>query len=155
MHTITLRVTDNSGLITDDVANINLYDPTPPSIDSTFMSELQVVVNQAYPFSVPATDSESTNLIYTWDFDRDKDSDGDGVTSNDNEGVGPQVNHVFPKAGVFWVVCTIENDEGLTTEAEILVTVVSPTGNSEGIDWLSIITIIVVIAVVLLSLIHI
>jgi len=149
MHTITLRVTDNSGLITDDVANINLYDPTPPSIDSTFMSELQVVVNQAYPFSVPATDSESTNLIYTWDFDRDKDSDGDGVTSNDNEGVGPQVNHVFPKAGVFWVVCTIENDEGLTTEAEILVTVVSPTGNSEGIDWLSIITIIVVIAVVL------
>ena len=148
IHTITLRVTDNSGLITDDVANINLYDPTPPSIDSTFNSELQVVVNQAYPFSVPASDSESSSLVYTWDFDRDTDSDGDGITSNDNEGVGPTVVHPFSDTGIFWVVCTIENDEGLTTEAEILVTVISSTGESQGFDWLYLITILAGMVVV-------
>ena len=148
IHTITLRITDNSGLITDDIANINLYDPTPPSIDSTFNSELQVVVNQAYPFSVPATDSESTSLVYTWDFDRDTDSDGDGITSNDNEGVGPVVVYPFSDTGVFWVVCTIENDEGLTTEAEILVTVISSSGESNGINWLYLIQIIAVIVIV-------
>ena len=95
LHTITLRVTDKAGLVTEDVASINLYDFTPPSVDSSFVSDLQVVVNQAYPFSVPVTDPESTNLIYKWDFDRDFDSDGDGISSNDNEGVGPTVVHPF------------------------------------------------------------
>jgi hypothetical protein len=149
MHTITLRVTDNSGLVTDDIANISLYDPTPPTIESSFSSELQVVVNQPYPFSVPAIDSESTNLVYTWDFDRDTDSDGDGITSNDNQGVGPTVVYPFSDTGVFWVVCIIENDEGLTTEAEILVTVVSSDGDSGAIDWLSLIQILVVALVIL------
>ncbi|MDP6329011.1 MAG: hypothetical protein QGG22_04235 [Candidatus Thalassarchaeaceae archaeon] len=149
LHTITLRVTDKSGLVTDDVASINLYDPTPPRVDSDFVSELQVVVNQAYPFSVPATDPESTNLIYKWDFDRDVDSDNDGISSNDNEGVGPTVVHPFSEPGIFWVVCTIQNDEGLTTEAEILVTVISADPGSDGIDWLNIIVILVVILVVM------
>ena len=147
-HTITLRITDKSGLITDDVANINLYDPTPPRIDSSFNSALQVVVNQPYPFSVPATDPESNSLVFTWDFDRDVDSDGDSFSSNDNEGVGPTVLHSFSNPGIFWVVCTIQNDEGLTTEAEILVTVISTTA-AEGTDWIQIIGIISVILFVL------
>ena len=147
-HTITLRITDKSGLVTDDVANINLYDPTPPRIESSFNSELQVVVNSPYPFSVPATDSESNSLVFTWDFNRDVDSDGDGISSNDNEGVGPTVVHAFPSSGIFWVVCTIQNDEGLTTEAEILVTVIS-TDAVEGTDWIQIIGIIAVILFVL------
>ena len=107
------------------------------------------MVNQPYPFSVPAVDLESTNLVYTWDFDRDTDSDGDGITSNDNEGVGPTVVHPFSDTGVFWVVCIIENDEGLTTEAEILVTVVSSDSDSGGIDWLSLIQIIAVVIIIL------
>ena len=144
-HTITLRVTDKAGLITDDTAIINLYDPTPPTIDSVFISELQIVVGQAYPFSVPATDLESTNLIYRWDFDRDFDSDGDGITSNDIQGVGPTVVHPFSEPGIFWVVCTIENDEGLTTEAEILVTVISADSNSNEIGWLNIVVIFVIV----------
>jgi hypothetical protein len=148
-HTITLRITDNSGLITDDVANINLYDSTPPRIESSFNSELQVVINQAYPFSVPAADPESNSLVYTWDFDRDTDSDGDGISSNDNEGVGPLVVHPFSDTGIFWVVCIIENDEGLTTEAEILVTVVSSTSGSGSIDWTNIIGVIAITLLVL------
>ena len=147
LHTITLRVTDKSGLITDDIANINLYDPTPPRVDSDFVSEIQVVVNQAYPFTVPATDPESTNLIYKWDFNREFDSDNDGIKSNDNEGVGPTVVHPFSETGIFWVVCTIQNDEGLTTEAEILVTVISADSSSDGIDWLNIIVIFAIILV--------
>ena len=149
LHTITLRVTDKAGLVTDDIASINLYDFTPPSVDSSFVSDLQVVVNQAYPFSVPASDPESTNLIYKWDFNRDFDSDGDGITSNDNEGVGPTVVHPFSEPGIYWVVCTIQNDEGLTTEAEILVTVISADPGSDGIDWLNLVVILVVLLVVI------
>ena len=149
LHTITLRVTDKAGLVTEDVASINLYDFTPPSVDSSFVSDLQVVVNQAYPFSVPVTDPESTNLIYKWDFDRDFDSDGDGISSNDNEGVGPTVVHPFSEPGIYWVVCTIQNDEGLTTEAEILVTVISTDPDSAGIDWLNIVVILVAFLVVI------
>ena len=149
LHTITLRVTDKAGLVTEDVASINLYDFTPPSVDSSFVSDLQVVVNQAYPFSVPVTDPESTNLIYKWDFDRDFDSDGDGISSNDNEGVGPTVVHPFSEPGIYWVVCTIQNDEGLTTEAEILVTVISADPDSAGIDWLNIVVILVAFLVVI------
>ena len=147
LHTITLRVTDKSGLVTDDVANINLYDPTPPVIGSGFVSELQVVVNQPYPFSVEVSDPESTNLIYKWDFDRDFDSDNDGISSNDVEGIGPEVNRPFSSPGIYWVVCTIENDEGLTTEAEILVTVISADSGSDGIDWLNIIVILAVLII--------
>jgi len=154
IHTITLRITDKSGLITDDVANINLYDPTPPKLDSSFNPALQVVVNQPYPFSVPATDPESNSLVFTWDFDRDVDSDGDSFSSNDNEGVGPTVVHSFSSPGIFWVICTIQNDEGLTTEAEILVTVISADA-VEGTDWIEIIGVILVILFVLIILVFI
>ena len=124
-----------------------MYDLTPPVIGSGFVSELQVVVNQPYPFSVEVSDPESTNLIYKWDFDRDFDSDNDGISSNDVEGIGPEVNRPFSSPGIYWVVCTIENDEGLTTEAEILVTVISADSGSDGIDWLNIIVILAVLII--------
>ena len=83
---------------------------------------------------MPFEDDESVNIYYSWDFDALVDSDGDGDEDNDEDAVGPSVSHVFDSSGVYRVICRAQNDEGLVSEAEILVSVTLTSGTMNWYD---------------------
>ena len=129
-HTITLRVTDRSGLSSEDTAIVSLYDSTPPVSDE-YEEETSTVIGETTRLSIVFSDPESTNLYYSWDFDAMADSDGDGDADNDEDASGPVVLHAFEEIGVYRVICRVQNEAGLISEAEILLTVTDGTeGNS-------------------------
>jgi hypothetical protein len=127
-HTITLRVTDRSGLSSEDTAIVSLYDSTPPVSDE-YEEETSTVIGETTRLSIAFSDPESTNLYYSWDFDAMTDSDGDGDADNDEDASGPVVLHAFEEIGVYRVICRVQNEAGLISEAEILLTV---TDGTEG-----------------------
>ncbi|MED5274240.1 MAG: PKD domain-containing protein [Candidatus Thermoplasmatota archaeon] len=127
-HTITLRVTDRSGLSSEDTAIVSLYDSTPPVSDE-YEEEISTVIGETTRLSIAFSDPESTNLYYSWDFDAMTDSDGDGDADNDEDASGPVVLHAFEEIGVYRVICRVQNEAGLISEAEILLTV---TDGTEG-----------------------
>ena len=129
-HTITLRVTDNSGLASEDSATISLYDSTPPVI-GTHQEELELQVGQTFRFEANVSDAESNNLLFSWDFQGDVDSNSDGDPRNDGDGFGDSVLWSFETSGPVTVVCQIENDAGLVSEFEVLVNVFSGTEGDE------------------------
>ena len=54
---------------------------------------------------------------------------------NDEDAVGPTVQHTFSESGVYRVICRVQNDEGLVSDVEILVTVTdAESGNEIGLD---------------------
>ena len=130
VHTITLRVTDNSGLASEDSATISLYDSTPPLI-GTHQEEVTLQVGQTFRFEANVSDAESNNLLFSWDFQGDVDSDSDGDPRNDGDGFGDSVLWSFDTSGPVTVVCQIENDAGLVSEFEVLVNVLSGAEGDE------------------------
>ena len=54
---------------------------------------------------------------------------------NDEDAVGPTVQDTFSESGVYRVICRVQNDEGLVSDVEILVTVTdAESGNEIGLD---------------------
>ena len=132
LHTITLKATDNSGMVSEDTATISLYDSTPPVI-GTHQEEVNLQIGQTFRFEANVSDSESNNLLFSWDFNSNVDSDSDGDPRNDNDGFGDSVLWSYDASGPMIVVCQIENDAGLVSEFEVLVNVLS--GNEDdGLD---------------------
>ena len=130
IHLVTLRVTDLSGMITEDTASIQVFDSSPP-VEGDYDDSQSSVVGEMITLEVPFEDDESENIHYSWDFDALVDSDGDGDEDNDEDAVGPSVSHVFDTSGVYRVICRAQNDEGLVSEAEILVSVTFTSGDDE------------------------
>ena len=114
-HIIKLRVTDLSGMISEDDAPLDLYDSTPPVVSQTQVTTLKLIAGQSHDFSVNVTDEESGKLIYAWDFDEDGISDGTGAS----------IIHSFGTKGSTWVRCIITNDAGLEAQVDIQIQVIS------------------------------
>ena len=147
---VTLRVTDLSGMIAEDTASIQVFDSSPP-IEGDYDDSQNSVVGEMITLEVPFEDDESENIYYSWDFDALLDSDGDGDEDNDEDAVGRTVSHVFDNSGVYRVICRAQNDEGLVSEAEILVSVTLTSGDDE----FGMTEILMAVAALIRSLIHI
>jgi len=130
-HTVTMRATDNSGRMSEDTATISLYDSTPPSIGDN-PTEITLQIGQTFRFEANASDSESSNLMYTWDLDDSADSDSDGDSRNDADKFGDSVLWSYETSGPTTVVCRIENEAGLVSEFEILVNVLSGSESDDS-----------------------
>jgi len=131
IHTITLRATDNSGMVSEDSATINLYDSTPPVI-GIYQEEVTLLIGQTFRFEANVSDGESNNLLFSWDFDDSTDSDSDGDPRNDDDGFGDSVLWSYDASGPVTVVCQVENDAGLVAEFEVLVNVLSGNEGDES-----------------------
>jgi len=152
-HTVTLRVTDKQGLISEEFAIIELYDSTPPIVPSK-TEEVIVILGETNLFAPEAFDPESTNLQYTWDFDVEFDLDGDGDTTNDAESSGIQIYRDFPQKGTYEVVCTITNDAGVYSQITYYVTVVSDDDDPAfGLDPLLLVGLVLLVIVLIVGLI--
>ena len=112
IHVITLRVTDLSGMVSEDTASIQLFDSSPP-IEGAYDESQSTIIGEAITLEIPFEDEESQNLYYSWDFDAQVDSDGDGDEDNDEDAVGPIASVSFDNPGVYRVICRAQNDEGL------------------------------------------
>ncbi len=130
IHLVTLRVTDLSGMITEDTASIQVFDSTSP-VAGAFDNSLISTVGELLELEIPFEDQESENLYFSWDFDAQTDTDGDGDEDNDEDAVGPMVQHSFDESGVYRVICRAQNDEGLVSVVEILVTVTTVSSDDE------------------------
>jgi len=130
LHTITLKVTDNSGMVSEDTATIDLYDSTLPVI-GTHQEEVNLQIGQTFRFEANVSDAESNNLLFSWDFDGNVDSNSDGDPRNDGDGFGDSVLWSYDASGPMTVVCQIENDAGLVSEFEVLVNVLSGNEGDE------------------------
>ena len=130
IHVITLRVTDLSGMVSEDTASIQLFDSSPP-VEGAYDESQSTVIGETITLEIPFEDDESQNLYYSWDFDAQVDSDGDGDEDNDEDAVGPIASVSFDNPGVYRVICRTQNDEGLVSEAEILVSVTTTSDDDE------------------------
>ena len=130
IHVITLRVTDLSGMVSEDTASIQLFDSSPP-VEGAYDGSQSTVIGETITLEIPFEDDESQNLYYSWDFDAQVDSDGDGDEDNDGDAVGPIASVSFDNPGVYRVICRAQNDEGLVSEAEILVSVTTTSDDDE------------------------
>ena len=132
LHTVTLRATDNSGMVSEDSATISLYDSTPPIV-GTHQEEVTLQIGQTFRFEANVSDAESNDLLFTWDFDDSIDTDSDGNPRNDGDGFGDSVLWSYDDSGPKTVVCLVKNDAGLISEFEVLVNVLSGT-EGDGFD---------------------
>ena len=130
IHVITLRVTDLSGMVSEDTASIQLFDSSPP-VEGAYDGSQSTIIGETITLEIPFEDDESQNIYYSWDFDAQVDSDGDGDEDNDEDAVGPIASPSFDNPGVYRVICRAQNDEGLVSEAEILVSVTTASGDEE------------------------
>ena len=130
IHVITLRVTDLSGMVSEDTASIQLFDSSPP-VEGGYDESQSTVIGETITLEIPFEDDESQNLYYSWDFDAQVDSNGDGDEDNDEDAVGPIASVSFDNPGVYRVICRAQNDEGLVSEAEILVSVTTTSDDDE------------------------
>ena len=136
IHLFTLRVTDLSGMTSEDTASIQLFDSTPP-VPGVFDANLRSVQGESLTLEIPFDDQESGELYFSWDFNAQLDSDGDGTVDNDEDAIGQTVQHVFSESGVYRVICRVQNDEGLVSDVEILVTITdAESGNEIGFSEL-------------------
>lgn len=153
-YTVTLRVTDNGGLISEESINVELYDSSPPLVIEK-IHEISVSSGTPYEFIADATDSESINLQYSWDFDIDSDGiDEDGDTSNDVDATGNPVSFTFENSGSFEVVCTITNDAGIPSQITYFVSVKDSTNDNSifGMNPYLLVGLIILIVIFIVAL---
>ncbi len=83
--------------------------------------ECKILVNAIY--WVGEGERISNMLSYSWDFDATADSDGDGNPTNDIDATGQTPTHAYGDDGIYEVILTVIDNDGLSNSNECLVTV--------------------------------
>ena len=114
-HEVIVRVIDKSGRSSEDSIIINLVDITPPSIQLN-AEDVVLTAGDQYQFQGIAEDLESkTPLIHSWVFNQG--------SSNELRKDGATVIHEFNQVGTQYVIYSVENEAGLSSQKEILIQV--------------------------------
>ena len=132
-HTIRMEVTDASGMTSNSTSNLTVYDATPPSVNNAIV-EITRFTDETITLEALAVDLESESLGYSWDVDVNIDSDGDGITNNDMDRSGQTLTVTYEKAGIYSLICTVTNDNGLETNIEYIIAIESAQTTLSLID---------------------
>ena len=132
-HTIRMEVTDASGMTSNSTSNLTIYDATPPSVNNAIV-EITRFTDETITLEALAVDLESESLGYSWDVDVNIDSDGDGITNNDMDRSGQTLTVTYEKAGIYSLICTVTNDNGLETNIEYIIAIESAQTTPSLID---------------------
>ncbi len=151
-HIVELTAVDGANNIDATVVTIIVRDGTKPVVGDIVAIDT-VMVGTSMTFSVEASDPESDQLAYTWDFDKEIDSSGDGVTGNDNDATGSTVSWTFNNVKPTYVTVTVTNDANLSKTVQVLVDVEADpsavSGSSSPLD--SVVPFIVLVIIVALG----
>ena len=132
-HTIRMEVTDASGMTSNSTSNLTVYDATPPSVNNAIV-EITRFTDETITLEALAVDLESESLGYSWDADVNIDSDGDGITNNDMDRSGQTFTVTYEKTGIYSIICTVTNDNGLETSIEYIIAIESTQTTPSLID---------------------
>jgi len=113
-HNIEFIVTDKSGKKSSDSVKVILSDLSPP-IFNEYESQISVSVGEPVTFEISAFDEESDEIQYSWIFNQGLE--------DETQLYGKLIQYDFDIPGVQRVVCLAQNDVGLSSQAEIIVTV--------------------------------
>nr|AIF04773.1 hypothetical protein [uncultured marine group II/III euryarchaeote KM3_176_D12] len=151
-HIVELTAVDGANNIDATVVTIIVRDGTKPVVGDIVAIDT-VMAGTSMTFSVNASDPESDQLAYTWDFDKEVDSDGDSVTGNDIDATGSTVAWTFSVAKPTYVTVTVTNDANLSKTVQILVDVeVDPSAVSSSSSPLdSLVPFIILVIIVVLG----
>ena len=151
-HIVELTAVDGANNIDATVVTIIVRDGTKPVVGDIVAIDT-VMAGTSMTFSVNASDPESDQLAYTWDFDKEVDSDGDSVTGNDIDATGSTVAWTFSVAKPTYVTVTVTNDANLSKTVQILVDVeADPTAVSSSSSPLdSLVPFIILVIIVVLG----
>ena len=151
-HIVELTAVDGANNIDATVVTIIVRDGTKPVVGDIVAIDT-VMAGTSMTFSVNASDPESDQLAYTWDFDKEVDSDGDSVTGNDIDATGSTVAWTFSVAKPTYVTVTVTNDANLSKTVQILVDVeADPTAVSSSSSPLdSLVPFIILVIIVALG----
>lgn len=117
-HSVTLRVYDLANWSTNQTINVTIQDRTPPELEA-ITGPKQVMAGEENSWRINATDPNSPQLTWSWDFDRSVDSDENGNTADDNQASGDIVKWSFSEGGDYSITCTVTNEQGLSSSREI------------------------------------
>ena len=149
-HVVELTAVDGANNIDATIVTVIVRDGTKPVVGDIVAIDT-VMVGTSMTFSVNASDPESEQLGYNWDFDKEVDSDGDSVTGNDVDATGSTVEWTFSTAKPTYVTVTVTNDANISKTVQVLVDVeADPTAvssTSSPLDSLVPFIILVIIAV--------
>jgi len=118
IQTVTLRVTDEGGLVASQTINVTIQDRTSPILEF-ITGPTEVMAGEEHSWRLNATDPESPTLTWSWDFDRSVDIDMDGDTKNDAEASGDLVTWTFTEGGDYAITCTVTNEQGISSTREL------------------------------------
>ena len=151
-HVVELTVVDGANNIDATIVTVIVRDGTKPVVGDIVAIDT-VMVGTSMTFSVNASDPESEQLGYNWDFDKEVDSDGDSVTGNDVDATGSTVEWTFSTAKPTYVTVTVTNDANISKTVQVLVDVeADPTAvgsTSSPLD--SLVPFIILVIVVVLG----
>jgi PKD repeat protein len=119
VYTVTLTVTDDDGLTNSTTLEITVNDPDDPNNEAPVAAITANPINGIAPLPVLFSAENATDdkgiVQYEWDF-----NDGTTSTISSNSSA---FSHTFTQAGVYAVVLTVTDEEGLTGSATITITV--------------------------------
>jgi PKD repeat protein len=117
-YTVSLTVTDNSGLTAKTTLLIQIKEPAPQQEPPTAIISdpgSKLMVGQAIHFSGSSSnDSDGVIVSYDWNF-------GDG-----NTGTGENVSYVYSTAGSYTVSLTVTDNSNLMATATLLIQINEP-----------------------------
>ena len=116
VYNVILTVTDNEGLTGSSNFQINIAapEPEPEAPTAAISAPATTQVGVEVTFDGGASQSGSSAITtFAWDF-------GDGATDDTS---GPVVNHTYEAIGSYQVTLTVINEEGLSDETAVNITV--------------------------------
>ena len=146
-HNIEFIVTDKSGQQSSDAVKVILSDLSPP-VFNEYANQISVFVGEPVTFEISAFDDESYEIQYSWIFNEGME--------DETQLYGNLIQYDFDTTGAQRVVCIAQNNAGLSSQAEIIVTVLEEDTEDNSLDLtfilVSLILFLVIISIILYKL---
>ena len=139
-HNIEFIVTDKSGQKSSDSVKVILSDLSPP-IFNNYVNQISVSVGEPITFEISAYDEESDEIQYSWIFNEGME--------DETQLYGRLIQYDFQTTGAQRVLCIAENNAGLSSQAEIIVTVIESDSEERSLNPFFILIILILFLIII------
>jgi hypothetical protein len=142
-HNIEFIVTDKSGKQSVDSVKVILSDLSAPIFDN-YVNQISASIGEPITFTLSAFDEESDEIQYSWIFNQGME--------DETQLYGKLIQFDFKTTGAQRVLCIAQNDAGLSSQAEIIVTVLDSEPEEKALNPIFIV-ILLILSLIIISII--